>query len=162
MPSNSFKDRGARNALKSHINSSPAGTGVVAASAGNHALALAWNGQDLGVPVTVLMPTGAPLAKVSKCRAFGANVVMFGDTIADAQAEAQTNAKYKDLAYINGFDDHAIIAGAGTMGLEIVNQVLANQLNSNLFEREFPRIAAFFFIPFYALPAKIKPSCVTT
>ena len=125
MPSSSFKDRGARNALKNHINTSPAGTGVIAASAGNHALALSWNGQDLGVPVTVLMPTAAPLAKVRKCRAFGANVVMFGDNIADAQAEAQSNPKFKDLTYINGFDDHAIIAGAGTMGLEIVNQVLS-------------------------------------
>ena len=74
MPSSSFKDRGARHALKNHLKRSPAGTGVMAASAGNHALALAWNGRDLGIPVTVLMPTVAPLAKVNRCRAFGAQV----------------------------------------------------------------------------------------
>ena len=51
---------------------------------------------------------------------------MFGENIAEAQAEAQTNPEYKNLTYINGFDDHDIIAGAGTMGLEIVNQVLHN------------------------------------
>ena len=123
MPSSSFKDRGARNALKNHLLESPAGTGVVAASAGNHALALAWNGKDLGVPVTVLMPTVAPLAKINRCRAFGAEVVLFGENIAEAQAEAQNNPRYEGMSYINGFDDHAIIAGAGTMGLEIINQV---------------------------------------
>ena len=77
----SFKERGARNALFHHIRAqgdSFEKTGAIAASAGNHALALAYHGQQLGIPVTVVMPTVAPLAKVDKCRRFGARIIIEG------------------------------------------------------------------------------------
>lgn len=77
----SFKERGARNALFHHIREQGdifKETGAIAASAGNHALALAYHGQQLGIPVTVVMPTVAPLAKVDKCRRFGARIIIEG------------------------------------------------------------------------------------
>jgi len=95
--------------------------GVVTASAGNHALALAWHGKDLGIPVTCVMPSGAPLTKVEKCRKFGANVVLHGEHIGEAREFAL--AQYGELKYINGYNDPEIIAGAGTMGIEILEQV---------------------------------------
>src|ERR1700761_2457898 len=75
----SFKERGARNKL-SQLSPQQRQHGVVAASAGNHALGLAYHGQDLHIPVTVVMPRWAPLIKVSNCRSFGANVILNGDT----------------------------------------------------------------------------------
>ena len=116
----SFKERGARNSLmllpddKKHL-------GVVTASAGNHALGLSWHGKDLGIPVTCVMPTTAPLAKVDKVRKFGANVVLHGQHIGEAKEFA--HKEYPNLRYINGYDDPEIIAGAGTMGIEILEQV---------------------------------------
>lgn len=116
----SFKERGARNALLS-LTEEQKKAGVVAASAGNHALALCWHGPQLGVPVTVVMPKVAPMAKVDKCRSFGANVVIYGDHIGEAKEYA--SASYPDMVYINGYDDLPILAGAGTMGMEILEQV---------------------------------------
>src|SRR5271169_6220918 len=80
----SFKERGARNAL-ALLTPEQKRRGVIAASAGNHALGLAYHGQLLGVPVTVVMPTFAPLTKVTNCRRFGAKVVLHGATLADAR-----------------------------------------------------------------------------
>src|SRR5690242_18534641 len=80
----SFKERGARNKLLL-LSDVEKKRGVVAASAGNHALALAYHGNDLGVSVTVVMPKTAPLVKVSNCRSFGANVILEGDSYADAK-----------------------------------------------------------------------------
>lgn len=117
----SFKERGARNALLS-LSEEKRGKGVVAASAGNHALALSWHGKQLGIPVSVLMPTVAPLAKRDKCAKFDANIVVHGANIGEAKAFAETNAPFTDMTYINGYDDPEIIAGAGTMGLELVDQ----------------------------------------
>jgi threonine dehydratase len=94
--------------------------GVVAASAGNHALALAWHGRDLNIPVTCVMPASAPMAKVDKCRKFGANVVLHGEHIGEAKKFALQ--EFAHLKYINGYDDPEIIAGAGTMGIEILDQ----------------------------------------
>src|SRR3954468_8075978 len=75
----SFKERGARNALCG-LTPEQARIGVIAASAGNHALGLAWHGRLLGIPVTVVMPRFAPLTKISRCRHFGATVVLHGET----------------------------------------------------------------------------------
>jgi len=113
-------NRGARNALML-LSAENAKKGVVAASAGNHALALAWHGKDLGIPVTCVMPTSAPMAKVDKCRKFGANVILKGEHIGEAKEYAMK--EFVDLKYINGYDDPEIIAGAGTMGIEIMDQV---------------------------------------
>jgi threonine dehydratase len=118
----SFKERGARNALLS-LSESERSRGVIAASAGNHALGLSCHGQLLGIPVTVVMPRFAPLTKVTNCRRFGAKVVLHGATFAEARSHADQIAAGERLAYINGFDDPPIIAGQGTMALEILHQV---------------------------------------
>ena len=118
----SFKERGARNAL-SQLPPDQQKRGVVAASAGNHAQALAYQGKLLGIPATVVMPKFAPLVKVSNCQKLGATVVLHGRDFGEAKAHAHEIAKEKELAYIDGYDDPAIIAGQGTMGIEIVKQV---------------------------------------
>jgi threonine dehydratase len=118
----SFKERGARNAL-AQLSPEQQKRGVIAASAGNHAQALAYQGKLLGVPATVVMPKFAPLIKVSNCQKLDATVVLHGKDFAEAKAHAYEIAKEKGLAYIDGYDDPAIIAGQGTMGLEILEQV---------------------------------------
>ena len=118
----SFKERGARNAL-SLLPPDQQKRGVIAASAGNHAQALAYQGKLLGIPATVVMPKFAPLIKVSNCQKLGANVVLHGKDFAEARAHAHEIAKEKGYAYIDGYDDPAIIAGQGTMGSEIIEQV---------------------------------------
>ena len=114
----SFKERGARNALI-QLSDEQKKRGVIAASAGNHAQALAYQGKLLGIPATVVMPQYAPLIKVSNCQELGANVVLHGKDFAEAKARAHEIAAEKGLAYIDGYDDPAIIAGQGTIGLEI-------------------------------------------
>jgi len=118
----SFKERGARNAL-AQLSADQKKRGVIAASAGNHAQALAYQGKLLCIPATVVMPKFAPLIKVNNCEELGANVVLHGKDFAEAKARAHEIAKEKDLAYIDGYDDPAIIAGQGTMGLEMIDQV---------------------------------------
>jgi threonine dehydratase len=118
----SFKERGARNAL-SLLTPVQRQRGVIAASAGNHALGLAYHGQLLAIPVTVVMPRFASLMKVANCRRFGANVVLHGADMGEARERANEIARERQLTYINGFDDPAIIAGQGTLGLEIAAQV---------------------------------------
>jgi threonine dehydratase len=118
----SFKERGARNAL-AQLPHEQQKRGVIAASAGNHAQALAYQGRLLGIPATVVMPKFAPLLKISNCQKLGATVVLHGNDFAEAKARANKLAKKKGLAYIDGYDNPAIIAGQGTMGLEIVEQI---------------------------------------
>jgi threonine dehydratase len=118
----SFKERGARNAL-AQLASDQQKRGVIAASAGNHAQALAYQGKLLGIPATVVMPKFAPLVKVSNCQKLGATLVLQGKDFGEARAHAHEIAKERGLAYIDGYDDPAIIAGQGTMGLEVVEQV---------------------------------------
>lgn len=118
----SFKERGARNALLV-LGDDQKKTGVVAASAGNHALGLAYHGKLLGIPVTVVMPGSAPLIKITTCQRLGANVVVSGKNFAEARQRADRFCAEQGLTYINGYDDWAIIAGQGTMGLEILDQV---------------------------------------
>jgi threonine dehydratase len=118
----SFKERGARNAL-AQLSRDQQKRGVIAASAGNHAQALAYQGSLLGLPATVVMPKFAPLVKVSTCQQLGATVILHGEGFGEAKARAHEIAAENGLAYIDGYDDPAIIAGQGTMGLEIVEQV---------------------------------------
>lgn len=118
----SFKERGARNAL-AQLSHDQQKRGVIAASAGNHAQALAYQGSLLGIPATVVMPKFAPLIKVSTCQQLGATVILHGEGFGEAKAHAHEIAAQNALAYIDGYDDPAIIAGQGTMGLEIVEQV---------------------------------------
>jgi len=118
----SFKERGARNALL-RLPAMRRRLGVVAASAGNHALGLAYHGRLLGIPVTVVMPEFAPLIKITTCRRLGARVILHGNDFAEARAEAERLVSEQGLAHIHGFDDPDIIAGQGTLGLEILEQV---------------------------------------
>jgi len=118
----SFKERGARNALLL-LAPEQKKRGVIAASAGNHALGLAYHAQLLGIPATVVMPRFAPLTKVVNCRRLGATVLLHGADIAEARSHTEKIVTEQALTYINGYDDPAVIAGQGTMGLEIAAQV---------------------------------------
>ena len=118
----SFKERGARNALLL-LNESQKKTGVIAASAGNHALGLAYHGKLLKIPVTVVMPRFAPLVKVATCRRLGATVLLHGETFEEARQHAIELASENRLRLIHGFDDVEIIAGQGTTAVEILEDV---------------------------------------
>jgi threonine dehydratase len=118
----SFKERGARNKLLS-LSDAQRKAGVIAASAGNHALGIAYHAQTLGIPVTVIMPRWAPLVKVSNCRGFGANVILEGENLGESLQVAKKLAANKGFTFCHGFDDPYIISGQGTMGLEILEDV---------------------------------------
>ena len=117
----SFKERGARNALL-RLSDEQHKRGVIAASAGNHALGLAYHGSLLGIPVTVVMPKFAALVKVTNCRHLGARVVLHGADLAEARAHAEALAQREHFTFIHPFDNADVIAGQGTMGLEILEQ----------------------------------------
>lgn len=118
----SFKERGARYALLM-LPKENKRKGVISASLGNHALALCYHGNRLNIPVTVVMPIVAPIMKIQSCRQYGAHVIVQGVDMGEAKQLAMEIAKEKDLIYINGYDHPHIMAGQGTLGLEIVEQV---------------------------------------
>jgi len=118
----SFKERGSLNRLLL-LDEQSKTEGVIAASAGNHALGLAYHAQRLGIPATIVMPKRAPLIKVEYTRRYGAEVVLAGDNYDEACEEARRLQKKKRLTFVHPFDDEAVIAGQGTMGLEILDQV---------------------------------------
>jgi threonine dehydratase len=117
----SFKERGARNALL-QLTPEARRRGVIAASAGNHAQGIAYHGRQLGIPVTVVMPRFAALVKVTNCRHFGANVVLHGTDLTEARARAGELAERDGLTFIHPFDNADVIAGQGTIALEILEQ----------------------------------------
>jgi threonine dehydratase len=118
----SFKDRGSLNRLL-RLTPEERKRGVITASAGNHGQGLAYHGGRLGIPVTVVMPVNAPLTKVSNTRGYGATVVSSG-TILDESAEVAARlAAERGLVTVPAFDHPDIIAGQGTVGLEILEQV---------------------------------------
>ncbi|CAD6188071.1 unnamed protein product [Caenorhabditis auriculariae] len=96
---------------------------VFAASAGNHALALSMHGKKLGVEVNVVMPRHAPIMKINRCEELGANIIIDGNDIGASREIALRLAKERGGKYINGYDHIDILAGAGTVGLEIIDQV---------------------------------------
>lgn len=118
----SFKERGARNYL-SLMPEADKIRGVIASSAGNHAQALGYHGRELGIPVTVVMPTRAPIMKVENCTALGANVILKGVDMSEAKPYALKVSKINNIPYCNGYDHPSIIAGQGTVALEILEQV---------------------------------------
>jgi threonine dehydratase len=118
----SFKERGARNKLI-QLSDAQKSKGIIAASAGNHALALAYHGQLLKIPVAVVMPQWAPIVKVANCRSFGAKIILHGESYDQARQQALKLSQEQGLEYIPGFDDPAIIAGQGTLGLEILEDL---------------------------------------
>ncbi|CAI5442037.1 unnamed protein product [Caenorhabditis angaria] len=117
----SFKERGARYALL-NLSEEVRKNGVYAASAGNHALALSFHGKNLGIPINVVMPKIAPLMKIGRCKDLGANVLVQGEDIGESRDIALRTAKEKGGIYINGYDHYDILAGAGTIGIEILEQ----------------------------------------
>ncbi|MBH23574.1 MAG: threonine ammonia-lyase [Myxococcales bacterium] len=117
----SFKERGALNRLLT-LSDEQRARGVIASSAGNHAQGLAYNCQRLGVPATIVMPTGTPLTKESRTRGFGARVILHGNNYDEAYAHALELSQRDDLTFVHPFNDLAIMAGQGTIGLEILEQ----------------------------------------
>jgi threonine dehydratase len=117
----SFKDRGALVRL-SALTADERRRGVIAMSAGNHAQAVAYHAQRLGVPAVIVMPTATPNIKVAHTRSFGAEVVLHGESLSESAAEADRIAAERDLVFIHPYDDPAVIAGQGTIGLEILAQ----------------------------------------
>ncbi|WP_409019195.1 threonine ammonia-lyase [Brevundimonas vesicularis] len=115
----SFKERGALNRLL-QLTPDERRRGVVAASAGNHAQALAYHGGRLGVPVTIVMPEGTPFVKVDGTRAHGANVVIHGLDFSGSTEEARRLEAEKGYVFVSAFDDEGIVAGQGVAGLEFL------------------------------------------
>ena len=115
----SFKERGALNRLL-QLTDEEKKRGVVAASAGNHAQALAYHGGRLGVPVTIVMPEGTPFVKVDGTRAHGANVVIHGLDFSGSTKEAKRQEAEHGYVFVSAFDDEGIVTGQGVAGLEFL------------------------------------------
>jgi threonine dehydratase len=118
----SFKIRGAFNKI-AQLGEAERAAGVIAASAGNHGQAVAFAARELGIHATVFMPQDAPMAKVEATRNYGAETVLGGAGFDDAMAEAQTRAEEAGATFVHAFEDAKIIAGQGTIGLELAAQV---------------------------------------
>lgn len=118
----SFKVRGSYNKMIS-LGNEEIQKGVIAASAGNHAQGVAFSSNMLNIPCTIVMPKGAPLSKVQATKAYGANVELEGNSFDEALEYAINLKKKTGAAFVHAFDDEAIIAGQGTVGLEILEQL---------------------------------------
>ena len=118
----SFKERGALVRLLS-LSPEQRRRGVVTMSAGNHALGVAFHAQRLGIPATVVMPRGTPFVKVANTRYHGARVVLRGDALAEAAEHAHRLTESEGLVFVHPFDDPFVIAGQGTVGLEMLRQL---------------------------------------
>jgi threonine dehydratase len=116
-----FKIRGATNKVASL--GAAAARGVTTGSAGNHAQALAFAAQHFGVPCEIYVPVGAAITKIDACRAFGATVVEHGAALAEAVAASTQRAEETGMSFCSPFDDPAVVAGQGTLGLELVEDV---------------------------------------
>ena len=112
----SFKERGARCALL-NLNENQRERGVIAASAGNHAMALAYQGNLIGISVKVVMPLTAPQNKILGCNRYNASVLQYGQNLSESKAYALELANLEGRHYVNGYDDLNVIAGAGTIGM---------------------------------------------
>jgi threonine dehydratase len=115
----SFKERGALNKLMT-LDAAERRTGVVAMSAGNHAQGVAYHARRLGIPATIVMPTGTPFTKIDRTEALGARVVLRGDNLVDARRAADALVNERGLVPVHPYDDPAVIAGQGTMALEML------------------------------------------
>jgi threonine dehydratase len=117
-----YKERGALNKLLT-LGAPERARGLIAASAGNHAQAVAYHAGRLGVLATIVMPETTPIMKVANTRGHGARVVLFGSNFDEAYSEARRLEREEGLTFIHPFDDEVVIAGQGTLGLEVVEQV---------------------------------------
>jgi threonine dehydratase len=118
-PTGSFKERGALNKLLT-LNANERGAGVVAMSAGNHAQGVAFHARRLGIPATIVMPQGTPFTKIDRTEALGATVVLEGDSLVAARQAADALARDHGLVLVHPYDDPSVIAGQGTIALEIL------------------------------------------
>jgi threonine dehydratase len=118
----SFKIRGAYNKISS-LADRDGGAGVVAASAGNHGQAVAWAAREVGVPATIFVPQDAPMAKVEAARSYGARVEMTGARFEDSMDEARAHVEEAGALFVHPYEDPAVIAGQGTLGLELADQL---------------------------------------
>ena len=118
----SFKERGACNKL-AQLSADERRRGVIAMSAGNHAQGVAYHAQRLGIRAVIVMPRFTPGVKIERTQGFGARVVLHGDTLDESRAHALDLAARDGLVFVHPYDDEAIIAGQGTLGLEMLQQV---------------------------------------
>src|SRR4029450_10706453 len=119
---NSFKDRGPFTRLAS-LRPTARARGVIAMSAGNHAQAVAYHAARLAIPATIVMPLTTPFVKVEATQAHGAEVVLEGESVAEAQVRAETIARERGLTFVHPYDDPLVIAGQGTIALEMLEDV---------------------------------------
>ncbi|MHB1124133.1 MAG: threonine ammonia-lyase [Ramlibacter sp.] len=118
----SFKERGACNKL-AQLSPDERRRGVIAMSAGNHAQGVAYHAQRLGLRAVIVMPCFTPGVKIERTRSFGAEIVLYGDTLDEARNHAQQLAQEQQLVFVHPYDDEAIVAGQGTVGLEMLAAV---------------------------------------
>src|ERR1044072_1378869 len=118
---NSFKERGAVNKLAA-LSADERARGVIAMSAGNHAQAVAYHARRLGIPATIVMPVTTPCVKVAATEAHGATVVLDGEAVSDAQLRAEAIASERKLCWVHPYDDPRVIAGQGTIALEMLEE----------------------------------------
>lgn len=118
----SFKERGACNKL-AQLSADERRRGVIAMSAGNHAQGVAYHAQRLGIRAVIVMPRFTPGVKIERTRGFGAEVVLHGDTLDESRTHALTLAGREGLVFVHPYDDEAIVAGQGTVGLEMLHAV---------------------------------------
>ena len=118
---NSFKERGALVKLTA-LGEAERARGVIAMSAGNHAQAVAYHARRLNIPATIVMPVTTPFVKVAATEAYGATVVLHGETVADAQVRAEEIATERTLVWVHPYDDPHVIAGQGTIALEMLEE----------------------------------------
>ena len=117
----SFKIRGAYNTIAT-LGEAERRAGVVAASAGNHGQAVAWAAREAGIPATIFMPQDAPMAKVEATRSYGGTTDLVGETFEEAVAAAQAHVERTGATLVHAFEDERVIAGQGTIGLELAEQ----------------------------------------
>jgi threonine dehydratase len=118
---NSFKERGARVKLAS-LTAEQRARGVIAMSAGNHAQAVAYHAAALGIAATIVMPVTTPFVKVAATKEHGAQVLLDGETVSEAQMRAEAEARKRGLIWVHPYDDPHVIAGQGTIALEILEE----------------------------------------
>jgi threonine dehydratase len=118
----SFKERGALNRLTA-LTPEERARGVIAMSAGNHAQGVAYHAKRLGIPATIVMPIGTPMVKIENTRHHGAEVVVTGATLEEAAAFARSHGEARGMIFVHPYDDPLVIAGQGTIGLEMLTAV---------------------------------------
>jgi threonine dehydratase len=117
-----FKVRGAVNKIAT-LSDGARAVGVVAASAGNHGQAVAWAAREAGIPARIYVPQDAPMAKVEACRTYGSELIMVGEGFEEALAAAMSDVQETGATFVHPFEDPLVIAGQGTIGLELAEQV---------------------------------------